>query len=53
MENRPKPNKLPGRLFGALDSAGFIVQNLINARTLGRKTPVPRYRIRLYTYLQR
>ena len=42
MENRPKPNKRPGCLFGASDSAGLISQNLINAQGISteRKTPV-------------
>ena len=42
MENRPKPNKRPGRSFGASDLAGFISQNLINAKGVIsiRKTPI-------------
>ena len=39
MENRPKPNKRLGRLFGASYSAGFISQNLITAQGVITETP--------------
>ena len=39
MENRPKPNKRQGVYLVASDSAGFILQNLINAQGVSTENP--------------
>ena len=43
MENRPKPKKHLGHLFGASDSASFISQNLMNAQGVSTENPGMKY----------